>query len=254
MFFKEKFRINFIVIGVQKGGTTALDNYLRQNPNIEMGYIKEIHFFDNVKYFENKQTNYDIYHKNFNLQENGKIFGEVTPSYIFLEESIGRIKKYNPEIKLIAILRNPIDRAFSNWNMEIRRKNEKKSFLMCINEEINQISEDQLDLNIYSSYIKRGFYKRQIENIQKYFNRDQVLYIKYEDFFLRHTEELKKIYSFLEVETLETNIKKETVHKIEYVNNISLEEKSILYNIYKNDIQYVEKNIGWNCDDWKLKE
>ncbi len=249
----KKFRIHFIVIGVQKGGTTALDAYLRNHPQIEMANIKEVHFFDNSKYFKKEKIDYGIYHKHFNILENEKKLGEITPSYIFLEESIYRIKQYNPNIKLIAVLRNPIDRAFSNWNMEFIRKNEKRTFSTCIINEINQLKNNELDFNIYNSFVKRGLYKSQIENIKKYFKRDQVMYIKYEDFLLSQFETLKKIYSFLEVDFLGSNFKKETVHKIKYINNITKEERKVLYNIYKNDIEYVEEEFDWNCNDWKEK-
>lgn len=253
MILDNKFRIDFIVVGVQKSGTTALDSYLRQHPEIEMADVKELHFFDNDSFFKNNEVDYNPYHKHFGLEKVNRIFGEITPSYIFLEKSINRIKEYNSAIKLIAILRSPIDRAFSNWNMEVQRKNENRLFLNCINEEIENLSNIKTNYSIYNSFVKRGFYKKQIENIQNNFSEDQVLYIKYEDFLSNQNEELVKIFDFLNLELKNIKFEKKIKHKVEYKNSIGLNEIEILYNLYKNDIKFVEEKLGWNCDDWKKK-
>ena len=160
----KKNRIDFIIIGVQKAGTTALDTYLRKHMEIEMGEIKEVHFFDNDKYFINEKIDYKEYHKYFNFSCDKKVFGETTPIYIWWKDSIKRIFNYNKNIKLIIILRNPINRAFSHWNMEVSRKNEFRDFYSCISE--NKLDEKQ---NKITSYIERGFYSEQIENLLKCF-------------------------------------------------------------------------------------
>ena len=127
-FFKKKFqsilgkysfsRIDFIIAGTQKGGTTALDEYFRSHQNICMADKKEVHFFDEDRYFEKKSPNYSKYHKYFSPNDYSQVIGEATPIYMYLSKAIERIHVYNPQIKLIIILRNPIDRAFSHWNME----------------------------------------------------------------------------------------------------------------------------------------
>ena len=125
-------RIDFIIAGTQKGGTTALYEYFRLHQNICMADKKELHFFDEDRYFEKKNPNYSKYHRYFSPNEHSQIIGEATPIYMYWNKSIERIHVYNPKIKLIIILRNPIDRAFSHWNMERDKGRESRTFLKAI--------------------------------------------------------------------------------------------------------------------------
>ena len=103
---KFDFQIGFIICGTQKGGTTALDRYLRMHPEICMADKKEVHFFDNDNFFIDKKPDYLKYHLNFSPRDHHKIIGEATPIYMYWKNSIKRIHNYNPDMKLIAVLRN----------------------------------------------------------------------------------------------------------------------------------------------------
>ena len=96
-------KLDFIVIGAQKSGTTSLHEYLSRHPEIGVGTKKELHYFDKDKYFK-KGINYSDYHEFFDFKEGKKVYGETTPSYIYKEKFIDRIKEYNPDIKLIVLL------------------------------------------------------------------------------------------------------------------------------------------------------
>ena len=149
-FFKKKFqsilgkypfsRIDFIIAGTQKGGTTALDEYFRTHQSICMAHKKEVHFFDEDRYFEKKSPNYSKYHKYFSPNDYSQVIGEATPIYMYWNKAIERIHVYNPQIKLIIILRNPIDRAFSHWNMERDKGRESRTFLKAILDEASKIN------------------------------------------------------------------------------------------------------------------
>ncbi len=134
-------KIDFAIIGTQKGGTSALDYYLRQHPEIGMASRKETHFFDNEKVFSKSKISYRKLEKEFDFSAENKIYGEATPIYMYWKPAIRRIWEYNKDIKLIIVLRNPIDRAFSNWNMEVSRNVEKKCFSYCIKNESNRIAK-----------------------------------------------------------------------------------------------------------------
>ena len=110
--------VNFLICGTQKGGTSALDAYLREHPEICMADKKEVHFFDNKKFFNKNKPDYSKYHSFFNPQSSHKLLGETTPIYMYWHDSPRRIWQYSPNMKIIVILRNPIDRAYSHWNME----------------------------------------------------------------------------------------------------------------------------------------
>ena len=124
---------NFLIIGTQKGGTTSLMRHLNRNPSI---YIHmEPHFFNNNSEYNKGAAEYEKklneglknhikwMKNNKNISKNPKIIGEKTPEYMFNKTALKRIKKYNPNIKLIVILREPISRAYSQWNMYQSKKN-----------------------------------------------------------------------------------------------------------------------------------
>lgn len=124
-------KVNFIIAGTQKGGTTALSAFLNQHPQISFAQVKEVHFFDTDYLFKAPPPPYHIYHRHFK-NKSGCIFGEATPIYMYWNPAIKRIKDYNPDMKLIFILRNPIERAYSHYIMEYKRDAETLSFSEAI--------------------------------------------------------------------------------------------------------------------------
>jgi [heparan sulfate]-glucosamine 3-sulfotransferase 5 len=102
---------NYICVGVQKGGTTSLIKYLNLHPDIYMAH-GEKHFFDRGL-CEGKISDKDIKKYQASFKTTKKIVGEKTPSYCYLRYAIDRIYKYDTNMKLIIILREPISRAFS---------------------------------------------------------------------------------------------------------------------------------------------
>lgn len=128
---------DFIIIGAQKCGTTSLFNYLSKHPDVSLPEEKEIHFFDK---FYNKGINW--YKKNF--LNDGMLTGEATPYYIYHPHVTVRISSCCPNAKLIVMLRNPIDRAYSNFSMEKQRNNEPlATFEEAIAAEPKRINHDK---------------------------------------------------------------------------------------------------------------
>ena len=136
-----------------------------------------------------------------------------------------RIYDYNPDMKLIAILRNPIDRAFSNWNMEKQRKRETRTFLDSIKYEIENI--DNIKQSRTFSYLQRGFYSKQINRILKLFKKDQLLCIKNENLRNEPNLVLNKISNFLNI-TKFKNIEKINIHSRFYHNILTKNERETL--------------------------
>ena len=158
-------KINFLVVGAQKSGSSTIDDYLRKHEDICLpNSRKEVHFFDNDLLF-NTQVNYDYYHKFFeNCQ--GTCRGEVTPSYMYWKPAIARIYTYNPTIRILVILRNPIHRAYSHWNMQRQRNLENRTFLEAIRSECKSLESRSIrGQNLKYSYVSRGLYFEQILRI-----------------------------------------------------------------------------------------
>lgn len=233
-------KVTFICIGAQKSGTCSLINYLKQNPDI---YIspKELHFFDNLS--NNKLTKIDInnYEKNFNTKK--KIVGEKTPKYSLVRNAIDKIYEYNPNIKLIFLLREPISRAYSAFNMLLERNGKT----------LKDIDDNDIlkHFEIENDDIRRGYYDEIIEYLYSKFDKKNI--------FIGISEKIKKnkfkfynkIYKFLGARKLEkinldcdTHIRKykKPIHKI-------LQKR--LYKIYKPHNERLYKIIGKKIPIWE---
>src|SRR5256885_15938388 len=154
-------RLDFILAGAQKSGTTALHYFLEKHPNIAMGDQQEMHFFDNEEIFSGS-VDYELLHKHFPPVTPSTIAGECTPMYIYWKPAIERIWKYNPKIKLLIILRNPADRAFAHWNMQRFKGREPDDFLDAIKKEGTREREMAPQEFLRFAYVDHWLYAEQI--------------------------------------------------------------------------------------------
>ncbi len=190
---------NFLIIGAQKAGSSWLAYNLRQHPDIFMPN-SEIYFF-------NKQENFsqgiEWYENYFTKVQGEKLVGEKTPGYISNPDACQRIYQTLPEVKLIAILRNPVKRAISAINHHRRRG--RISPLLDINTLLLGIlSGDNKYSTQESSYqfIARGKYYSQLKTYYDYFREDQILVLTLEeDIVDRPALTLKKVCNFLGVDS-----------------------------------------------------
>lgn len=249
--FQLKKKVDFVIAGTQKGGTTALDKYLRTHNDIAMAKVKEVHFFDNEENFK-EPADYSRYHSNFDSSHSVKLRGEATPIYMYWYSAPKRIWDYNPEMKFIIILRSPIERAFSHWNMERDRLADSLSFMDAVTTE-NIRCRDALPLqHRVFSYINRGFYLEQLRRIWHFFPKKQTLILKSQN--LRDTPDaaLAKVSSFLEIGGFE-NIEKLDVHSRTYNSKMTDTEFDYLKKIFFYEIKELESTLGWDCSDWLEK-
>lgn len=196
---------DFIIIGAQKGGTSSLFSYLKQHPELHLSVIKEIHFFDNHC---SKGINW--YRSHFPLKRFVKKIktGEASPYYMFHPLVAKRVYDHCPLVKLIVMLRNPADRAYSHYMMQNKRKVDPvPTFEEAIaienkrlSHEIDKIINEPGYISINHqkfSYLNRGMYYQQLSEWFKYFYLGQFLFIKSEEFFKNPSNELLKVYEFL---------------------------------------------------------
>jgi hypothetical protein len=199
---------DFIVIGVQKSGTSSLYRYLETHPGLKLSYRKQLHFFDK-QYHEGIRW----YRACFPLKRGNESYktGEATPYYIFHPHVPGRIKKHLPDTKFIAMFRNPIDRAYSHYQMKVWQGwEDAPTFEEAIDREEERIGEEskkiQADPNYYSkahrnfSYLARGRYAEQLKRWYEHFDKDKILILNSEQFFDDQIRELRKVYDFIGLE------------------------------------------------------
>jgi hypothetical protein len=243
-------RLDFILAGAQKSGTTALHYFLSKHPHITMGDQQEMHFFDNDALFVS-EPDYEELHKRYPLLGPSMIAGDCTPSYLYYEPAVERIYKYNPKIKLLILLRNPVDRAFAHWNMQRFRGREPLDFFNAVRDEQTRIAGAPPSEARRFAYVDRGFYGRQLARLFKFFPREQLEVLKFEDFQKKQAETLANIFSFLGRTPLRS-VRSKDRNIVPYERAMNWEERVFLYNLFAEDIANVEQMLGWDCSDWKL--
>ena len=189
-------KIDFIVAGVQKAGTTALFDYLSDDAAYGLSKTKEVHFFDDET--QNwSEPDYSAYHAQFDWSRPA-IRGEATPIYIYWPRALERIAAYNPAIKLIIMLRDPVERAWSHWRMETSRGVESHPFSWCIREGRRRLFDAQpWGAHREFSYVERGFYGEQLERALALLPREQLLVLQADDLRSRPADALGAVAEFL---------------------------------------------------------
>lgn len=243
-------KLDFIVAGAQKCGTTALHYFLEQHPQIALPDKQELHFFDDEDLFM-KGANYDLLHGRFKPTRDSIVAGENTPIYIYWKPSIERIWNYNKQVKLLVLLRNPIERAFSHWNMQRERGYETLDFLDAVRAEPDRQREASPLQSRRFSYVDRGLYSEQLERVFKFFPREQVKVMKFENFRKDQPGIMRSVFDFIGVEPLK-NIRNKERNLISYQREITDEEQRSVSNLFEEDSAKLEELLGWDCSDWKL--
>lgn len=198
---------NFLCVGTQKAGTSSIHAILKQHSQIFLPRTKELHFFDRE---ENYTQGIEWYSQNYSGITTETAIGEVSHGYLYSKNAPERIMQHlGKDVKLLFSLRNPADRAFSNYKMIVGRGLEKNKFKKAIKIDLKKIKNSE-QYAIPFHYINRGFYYQQIQNFLKIFPKENMFFILFENDFLnnrKHTFE--KIYNFLgvEYEDISVNVK-----------------------------------------------
>jgi hypothetical protein len=202
---------DFLIIGAQKAGTTSLASYLAAHPGVVPSKCKEVHFFD-----LNYEKGVDWYRSHFSIVGQGMRSrirgrrmqtGEASPYYIFHPLAAWRAFDLLPAARVIVLLRDPVDRAYSHYHHEIRLGAESLSFEDAIEAEDHRIAQEGQRLTLDSSYIsfnyqhftylKRGIYADQIKRWLRYYRPEQVLILSSEQFFKDPASEYQRVLQFL---------------------------------------------------------
>lgn len=234
--------LDFIIAGVQRGGTSALHSYLSQHPRIFLPKQKELHFFDNEK-LDWDTPDYGILHAHFRGKSHGQIVGEATPIYVFWEPAIGRIHRYNPRIQLIVTLRDPVERAYSQWAMRVERFGETQSFSEAVRNPSGGPRR---------SYVERGLYAAQIERLAAAFPDRQLLFLRSEDLRNNHRDVLDAICRFLGVDRFAPYPQPAIVNLVAGASQppMTEDDRAFLARIYRDDTLRTQALTGLDLSRW----
>jgi len=244
-------KVDIFIVGGQKCGTTALHNYIVQHPLIVPSSLKESHYFDYKRHFENSNSrnDYSNYRAMFprSLDDN-QIMIDSTPSYAWQNDFLKRISSYNSNPKIIYILRNPIDRAYSHYNMQYDLKGTLKSFEGALKDEENWNHQNEgFSRNL--SYINRGFYSEHIKNIWNLFNKENVLILISDDLRSNTNQTIERVFNFLEIDPIIVSKNVET-NKRKYVAPMKKETRNKLIKVFQDEIKNLEEMLELDLSHW----
>ena len=270
---------DFIIVGAMKGGTSTLAYILESQKDIVMA-PGEINYFDNNRNYLKGDS---WYLKQFKSNDIEKFWGEKTATYHYDEKVQERIYKYNPDVKLIWILRNPAHRAYSNYWHRVKYGDEYNTFEGAIKKEIDGHQE-----NIWSLYLKRSNYVDQIKAFRKYFDYHQMHIIIFEELINDLKGNIKNVLKFIGCnnedpviplrksknitylpsstvilkqsrklfgKTLPFKIirklNEKKIHGYPKINNLT---EDMLNSYFRNSIEELEKTIHLDLSIWKQKK
>ena len=194
-------KVDFFIVGAPKAGTTSLYHYLSEHPETDMSILKEPNYFSEKSIKDN-----DLYYKSYPIKKlsryhslfknNNLIKGEASVSYLYYKDVAKSIKAYNSSARIIIMLRDPIERAFSHYLMDFR--------LGLINDTFENIIFQKSNLSnsktYFQQYVKLGEYTNQIKRYFNEFPSEQILVVDYDDFKNKTSDIVKKVYKFLKID------------------------------------------------------
>ncbi len=205
--------INLFIVGAAKSGTTSLYNYLSQHPDFFSPRVKEPNFYSDAEshnpaaylipkkgqFYHNKIINDPaIYFDLFKEVENQKIVADSSPSYLWDQKSAERIYNDFPKAKIIILLRDPIQRAFSHFLMDLKDGNQsEENFKKALQ---NDAKTQPKVWGLSHLYTEIGYYYNQVKNYIDTFSSNQVKVILYKDFITNTEQNLKDICKFLNID------------------------------------------------------
>ncbi len=189
---------NLFIVGVQKGGTTALHRFLTEHPSIRGGLKKELHVFDGQDP-DTREADVASFQCSFSPGDSQARYRlDATPITCFWPGAIARLHRYNPHARLIMLLRHPAYRAFSNWRMNSFTKVETLPFEVSIAHEDRRRPGESLGTPSRAfSYLQRGRYGHQVLALQSLFPPDQIRFVRTDVLWASQTQVLADLMTWL---------------------------------------------------------
>jgi Sulfotransferase family len=268
----------FLIIGAQKAGTTALYYYLADHPDIVPSTEKELGFFspeifgdwqehpnhsilctpDGAPHFSDPSAHRRArawYHSHFpppHRLGRPQLTFEATPEYLYYPLAPARISHYDPEMKLIALLRDPVDRAFAAWNMYSRfgdyrariyaPRREVRDFKTAVEEEINDIESGMAVSD--PGYVRRGLYYEQLERYFAHFERGQILVLDSRELMRSTSAVVNEVLAFLALSGYQHGAEWAPVHVGEYETTAPSATRCLLQDFYKPHNETLYRLLG----------
>ena len=243
---------DFVIIGVQKCGTTALYNYVEEHPDVAPALTKEIHFFDH--HFHRGERWYRAHFPTRRFDSRA-LCGEASPAYLLHPAAPRRMVECLPDAKLIVLLRDPADRAYSHFQHNVRKGREGLAFDDAVEIESERLEagvasvlndEDYFQRYHQHSYLLRGFYALQLDRWFEHFDREQILVLECRDLLTEPATTFRATLEFLGLPPFDPEYK--IHHRYGYSKiDPALRERLVAFFEPHNERLYelVGRDFGW---------
>lgn len=229
-------RPNFILIGAQKAGTTSMRFYLEQHPQVFMATAQECHYFNREEYFGDERW----YAQWFVGAAQYHAVGEVTPDYDYYPAALKRIQQFDPDMKILYAVRDPVRRAISAYWMI-------RNYHHVDVPEIDIALSPGWALRYQPGLLERGHYSDVLDRIYRLFPKNQVLVYRLEDLRREPLKVLQRITNFIEVDAFRhVDLRKQRVGS--YVMDTQVSER--LADYYHKRNRFLEDKYGIYTGDW----
>ncbi|MDW3220458.1 MAG: sulfotransferase domain-containing protein [Acidimicrobiales bacterium] len=244
-----KSRIDFLVAGNQKCGTNTLHDLLAQHPTVRMSSPKEMHYFDRASFADCEDAHRDYHRRGWAVGEEGLdeqlLYGESTPKYVLFRPSgepryLPRIRAYNPAIKLVVLFRDPVERAYSQWNMLRDRGRAVPPFEDIVDAALDASAER----SPWADVIDRGCYGRVVFNLLSLFAPERCCFVKVDD--LNHQVDV--VERFLGIEPFDYEPRYS--YALEYESPLAPAVGERLRGHYRAEMHIFSRLTGLDVDDW----
>jgi hypothetical protein len=242
-------RVDFVIGGVQKGGTTFLASILAAHPGIVMPEMKEPHWFDNDERYAHGVPPPARYHALYGDPTSTRLWGDATPTYWWWPPAPARIRDYHPGIRWILLLRDPASRAYSHWNMERKRGRETLGFREALAAEDERMRRATMHESRAYSYLSRGYYARQLARLWTLFPREQTLVLRSDWLYAEPSAIAARVFRFLGVPPMPPSALP-PINAGDYDSPLDPADRAALVASYASDIRELETMTGWDLKDW----
>jgi hypothetical protein len=266
----DKQSLDFLVVGTAKSGTTTLHELIKSHPEIAVPRAKEVPFFNDDELYKKGLSWYLRQH--FKSQSEQKKWGTVTPQYTFFRgghspaSTAKRIKNELPKVKIVVILRHPVERTFSHFKTSVRRSNEKRTFDQAINDLLaNRKKLDRQrkqEWNASNLFLFASEYGKVLQPYFNEFGKDNVLVLYFEDLKENPNKVLKQLFKFIGVkQNYEPKSQKKHYNAGGMKPKVGLLTPKYLYKIpglrkaWRTLVPYnIRKIIEVNVNSWNAKK
>lgn len=236
-------KLSFVIVGAIKAGTTALDYFLGQHPDVCTAVQKETHFFCRDIFFQANLPKYEWLDLCFPHYRGQRLIGEATPEYMYFTKAAERMHTYNPDLKLLLLLRNPTDRAYSQYRMAVARHAETRPFALALREDLNAADGTE------GVYTAGGFYLSAIKRLLRWFPIRQLHFMRSEDLKHHHRRTMSSVHEFLGIDLEPIPPPRDLL--VGPGPPMTAEDRKALSVLYRSEIRALESFLGWDLSSWR---